>query len=227
MEISYLSHSCFKIVTNDLHIIFDPFISPNESATSIKVDDLKADYIFLSHAHADHIADVEKIYASNQATLVSNWEIITWYQNKKNYDRVHPMNHGGKWKFDFGTVKMVNAVHSSSFPDGTYGGNPAGFVFESEGITFYYAGDTALSYDMQLIKEDYSIDFAFMPIGDNFTMDIGDALKAAEFVGTSKIIAMHFDTFPYIKIDHEKAKKLAFESKKELLLLNIGEKINL
>ncbi len=227
MEITYLGHSCFKLALNGKQIIFDPFISPNELANKIDVDTLKVDYIILSHAHADHVADVEKIYANNNATIISNWEIITWYQNQKNFERGHPMNHGGKWKFDFGTIKMVQAVHSSSFPDGTYGGNPAGFVIESEGKTFYYAGDTALTLDMQLLKEDFSIDFAFMPIGDNFTMDIHAALKAADFVGTSKIIGMHYDTFPYIKIDHDNARKLAKGKKKELILLNIGEKINL
>ena len=225
MEITYLGHSCFNLEINGVHVLLDPFITPNDLAGDINVDSLKPDFILLSHGHADHVADVEKIYNNSKATVVSNFEVINWFQNK-GIEKGHPMNHGGKWTFDFGVVKMVNAVHSSSMPDGSYGGNPAGFVIQTKESTFYYSGDTALHMDMKLIAEEFKIDFAFLPIGDNFTMDIKDALKASDFVGTNKIIPMHFDTFPYIKIDHKNVKKLAEESKKELLLLKIGEKIN-
>ena len=226
MEISYLGHSCFKIVINGKHLIFDPFISPNELASEIPVQSLEADYVLLTHAHQDHMADAEEICKNTGATLVSNFEIVSWFQ-KKGVEKAHPMNHGGSKRFEFGTVKMVNAIHSSSFPDGSYGGNPAGFVVESDDKTFYYAGDTALTYDMKLIKEEFKVDFAFMPIGDNFTMNIRDAIKAADFAGTSKIIPMHYDTFPYIKIDHDEVTQIAREKGIELLLMKIGEKINL
>jgi len=129
--------------------------------------------------------------------------------------------------FVFGNVKYVNAVHSSSHPDGSYGGNPGGYVIASNQGTFYYAGDTALSYDMKLIGDSFDIDFAILPIGDNFTMGITDALIAAEFVGTDKIIGMHYDTFAPIEINKKAAKSEAEKSGKELILLNIGESISL
>jgi L-ascorbate metabolism protein UlaG (beta-lactamase superfamily) len=122
---------------------------------------------------------------------------------------------------------MVNAVHSSSMPDGSYGGNPCGFIFDTPEKVFYYAGDTALHMDMKLIPEDYKLDFAFLPIGNNFTMDINDAIKAADFVGVDYMIAMHYDTFPYIKIDHEEVKKAASNKNKKLELIRIGNTIKI
>lgn len=226
MEITYLGHSCFILEAGNSRLLFDPFISPNPLASDINVDEIKPDYILLSHGHEDHTADVERIYANSEATVVSNFEVVTWFQ-KKGIRKFHPMNTGGKWRFDFGLVKFVNAVHSSSMPDGSYGGAPGGFVVQTNDVTFYYAGDTALTRDMELISKEYKLDFAFLPIGDNFTMGIHDALKAAEYLKVDKVIAMHFDTFPYIRIDHKQVKELASNSKKELLLLKIGEKVNL
>jgi L-ascorbate metabolism protein UlaG (beta-lactamase superfamily) len=158
--------------------------------------------------------------------IVSNYEIAVWFA-QKGVEKYHPMNIGGSKQFDFGRVKSVAAVHSSTLPDGTSGGNPGGFVIEHANGCFYYAGDTALTYDMKLIGEEFKIDFAIMPIGDNFTMGIKDAIKAADWVGTKRIIGMHYDTFPYIAIDQEAAKKAAAEPGKELILLNIGDSITL
>jgi L-ascorbate metabolism protein UlaG (beta-lactamase superfamily) len=225
MEITFFGHSCFLMAIDSFKVLFDPFITPNELAKNIDISNIKPDFILLSHAHNDHIADVEAISKTCQPVIVSSFEVTSWFQAKG--CQVHPMNHGGKWKFDFGTVKMVNAVHSSSFPDGSYGGNPAGFVVQTQKKTFYFAGDTALHQDMKQIAEDYKIDFAFLPIGDNFTMGIDDALKAARYVQTSKVIAMHYDTFPYIKINHTEVKQAAEKANIELQLLQIGQKINL
>ncbi len=136
------------------------------------------------------------------------------------------MNHGGKGNFDFGMVKLVNAVHSSSMPDGSYGGHPAGFVLQGENGTYYYAGDTALHQDMKQIGDEFDLDFAFLPIGDNFTMGIDDAIKSAELIGTNNIIAMHFDTFPYIEINHQEVKAKASSSGIELLIPEIGRPFN-
>ena len=226
MQITYYGHSCFLIEIDGKNILFDPFITPNELAARIDINSIRADYILLSHGHQDHMADVEAIYKNTKATLVSNFEIVSWFGNK-GVENSHPMNHGGKATFDFGTVKMVNAIHSSSFPDGSYAGNPAGFVVETAEKTFYYAGDTALTLDMKLIGEAYDIDFAFMPIGDNFTMDIKDAVKAADFVKTNKIIGMHYDTFPYIKLDRKEVENVAANGKKEVKLMDIGETLTL
>jgi L-ascorbate metabolism protein UlaG (beta-lactamase superfamily) len=225
MKITYYGHSCFLAEINGKRVFFDPFISPNEKASHIDVSKLTADYIFLSHGHSDHVADVEAIYRQSDAQLVSTFEVIEWFA-KKGIENGHGMNHGGNWTFDFGKVKMVNAIHSSSMPDGSYGGNPAGFVVRAEEKTFYYAGDTALHMDMQLIEEEFDIDFAFLPIGDNFTMGISDAARAARMIGTSRVIGMHYDTFPPIEINHEKAKAVFNEHGAELILLSVGESFN-
>lgn len=223
-DITYYGHSTFLVTLDQTKILFDPFISPNELAEGIDIQDITPDYILITHGHSDHVADVEAIAKNSNATLVANFEVATWFQ-EKGIEKVHPMNHGGSKTFDFGKVKYVNAIHSSTLPDGTPGGNPGGFVVQSGDTAFYYAGDTALTYDMKLIAEEFDIDFAFLPVGDNFTMGIEDALKAAKMVGTRKIIAMHYDTFPYIQIDKEATKKAADKAGMELIMLNIEENI--
>jgi L-ascorbate metabolism protein UlaG (beta-lactamase superfamily) len=226
IELTYLGHSSFLARIQNKHVLFDPFISPNPKASNIDTKSIVADYILLSHGHEDHVADAESIAKSNNAMIVSNYEIAVWFA-QKGVEKYHPMNIGGSKQFDFGRVKSVAAVHSSTLPDGSSGGNPGGFVIEHAEGCFYFAGDTALTYDMKLIGEEFKVDFAIMPIGDNFTMGIKDAIKAADWVGTKRIIGMHYDTFPYIDIDQEAAKKAAAEAGKELILLNIGDSITL
>ena len=216
MDITYFGHSCFGIKTEKAKLLFDPFITPNELAKDVDVSAIEADFILISHGHEDHVADVVDIGKRTEAVVVSNFEIVTWMETQ-GLGGGHPMNHGGKWNFDFGTVKYVNAVHSSVLPDGTYGGNPGGFIVKCDGKSFYYAGDTALSYDMKLLGEYDQIDFAFLPIGDNFTMDINDALIASDFIQCDKIIGMHYDTFGFIKIDKEEARSLFAGKGKELI----------
>ncbi len=226
MELTYLGHACFQLTIGSHSLLFDPFISGNPQAQAIDIHELKTDYILLSHGHQDHVLDVQAIYEHNQAQIIANFEVATWFQNQ-GLDRVTPMNHGGQKVFDFGTLKMVNAVHSSSMPDGSYGGNPIGFVLQTSDYCLYYAGDTALHMDMKLIADQFSVNAAILPIGDHFTMGIEDALVAAKFVKTNKIIGMHFDTFPPIEIDHEAAKNLADSQGKELILMQIGSSIKL
>ncbi|MEL7221980.1 MAG: metal-dependent hydrolase [Bacteroidota bacterium] len=222
MKVTFYGQACVGVEMNGTHILFDPFITPNEQASHINIDDIAADYILLTHAHGDHIADVEHIAKKNGSTIIANYEVASHY-GEKGFN-IHPMNHGGKTKFDFGTVKMVNAVHSSVFPNGSYGGNPAGFVIWGGGKSFYHAGDTALTMDMQLIPLTCPrLDFAILPIGDNFTMGYEDAVIAADFVKAEKTLGVHYDTFPYIEIDHAAAKKTFADSGKELILLSIGE----
>ncbi len=225
MKITFLGHASLQITIGDINILVDPFISGNPKASSINIDELQADYILLTHAHQDHILDVEAIVKRTEAVIVSNYEIVTHYQNKGLEG--HPMNHGGTWDFEFGKLKYVNAIHTSSFPDGSYGGQPGGFVIEGEHKNIYIAGDTALTCDMKLIPLQTKLDLAILPIGDNFTMGIDDALIAADFVECDKILGYHFDTFGYIEIDHESAKRTFFESDKDLMLLEIGESIEL
>jgi len=221
MKITYYGQSSFLVDIGGYKILFDPFISPNPLAKDIDIEAIEADYILVSHAHQDHTADVESIARRTGATIVGIWEVSTWYQ--KLGLKTHPMNIGGKWPFDFGTVKMVMAQHSSSFPDGTYGGQAAGFVVESDENTFYYSGDTGLFSDMKLIGELEKPSFAFLPIGDNFTMGIREAISAARWTGVKKVVGMHFDTFPYIQIDHEETRLLAQFNEIELILPKVGE----
>src|SRR5690606_16588230 len=225
MKITYYGHAALGLEIAGKNIIVDPFISANELAKHIDVNTLKADYILITHAHGDHILDVETIAKNTGAIIVSNAEIAGYYENKG--FKTHPMNHGGTWDFDFGKVKYVNAIHSSSFPDGSYGGQPGGFVIETENKNDYIDGDTALTYDMKLIPMKNPLDLAILPIGSNFTMDVDDAAIAAEFLGVTKVMGYHYDTFGYIKIDHEIAKQKFANKHKELILLPIGDFIEL
>ncbi|MDX1942647.1 MAG: metal-dependent hydrolase [Saprospiraceae bacterium] len=226
MKITYYGHASFGMEVKSKYLVFDPFISHNELATHIEIDNLKANYILLSHAHGDHIADTELIAQHTGASIISNAEIVGYYGQKG--IKGHPMNHGGKWKFDFGIVKCVTAIHSSSFPDGSYGGNPGGFVIWNDQNCFYYAGDTALTMDMKLIPMTCpKLDFAILPIGDNFTMSYDDACIASDFIECEKIIGCHYDTFGYIKIDHDAAKNAFAKRGKELILLSIGESLEI
>ena len=225
MKITFYGHASLGIKVGGKHIIVDPYITANELAKHIDITELKADYILLTHAHGDHVLDVEAIAKNTGATIVSNAE-ITGYYEKKGF-KVHPMNHGGSWNFDFGKVKYVTAIHSSSFPDGTYGGNQGGFVIEGEHKNIYIAGDTALTYDMKLIPLRTKLDLAILPIGSNFTMDVEDAILASDFVECDKVLGYHYDTFGYIKIDHEDAKKKFYDKDKDLMLLEIGESLEL
>lgn len=221
MKITYYGHACLAIEIGEITVLVDPFISGNPKASHVDISIIKADYILVTHAHEDHILDVEYIAKRNNAKIVSNFEIINYFSNLGLEG--HPMNHGGIWNFDFGLVKYVNAVHTSSFPDGSYGGQPGGFVIQANGKTIYIAGDTALTYDMKLLPMFYDLDLAVLPIGDNFTMGINEAIQASNFVACNRILGYHYDTFGYIEIDHSAAKAKFAENDKDLLLLNIGE----
>lgn len=227
MKITYYGHACFSVETNGKHLLFDPFISQNPLAKAIDITKIKADYIFLSHAHGDHIADTLSIAHRTGATIVAMFEIVNWAE--KNGCKAHPLGIGGIKIFDFGKVKMVNAVHSSVFPDGSNGGNPAGFlIMLNEDKTFYYSGDTGLTMDMQLIPLwSPKLDLAILPIGDNFTMGYEDAATAALWVKAKKVLGVHYDTFGYIKIDTDKAQQHFKQNDIELLLLKIGEQYEL
>jgi L-ascorbate metabolism protein UlaG (beta-lactamase superfamily) len=216
MKITFLGHASLHIEIENTNLLVDPFISGNPNASEIDIEALKADYILVTHAHQDHILDVEAIAKRTGAKVISNYEIVTHY-NAIGIEG-HPMNHGGSWQFDFGTVKYVNAIHTSSFPDGSYGGQPGGFVIEGEHKNIYIAGDTALTFDMKLIPLRTKLDLAILPIGDNFTMGIEDAIIASDFVECDKILGYHFDTFGYIEIDKDAAKRNFFENDKDLML---------
>jgi L-ascorbate metabolism protein UlaG (beta-lactamase superfamily) len=225
MKATYYGQSCLELDINGVKLLFDPFISPNELAKHIDVNSLKPNYILLSHGHGDHIADLFTIQKNSGAQVICIAEIATWLNNK-GVTNVHGMNIGGGFNFDFGRVKMVNAIHSSSMPDGSYGGNPAGFVIYAEGKKIYFAGDTALTYDMKLLADE-NLDWAILPIGDNYTMGVDDAIKSTGFFNCKNVIGVHYDSFPVIKIDKEEAKEKFIKAGLALKLPAIGETISL
>lgn len=222
MLVTYYGHSCFSVLVAGKKLLFDPFISPNPLAKNIDIKAIQADYILISHGHDNHIHDAIDIAKRTNATIICAYEIYLWL-DKKGIKNIRPMNIGGHWITEFGKVKCVSALHSSSLPDGTYGGNPMGFLIESDTGNFYYSGDTALTYDMKLIGDYKNIDFAFLPIGGNFTMGIDNAVIAADFIKCEKIIGMHYDTYDIIKIDSRDAKGKFEVEAKELILMKIGE----
>ena len=223
MKFTYYGHSCFSVEIKGKKLLFDPFVTYNDLAnTIVEVDQLEADYILQSHGHQDHIADCVRIASRTGAKVICSWEIHEWL-NKQGIANTHPMNTGGKWNFGDFIVKCVVAQHSSGLPDGSYGGNPLGFIIYGGDKTFYYSGDTALTLDMQLIPKWAKLNFAVLPIGDNFTMDAADAVECARMAQCNTIIGCHYDTFGFIKIDHGKAKKTFSDAGMELKLLKIGE----
>ncbi len=224
MEIKFLGHAALLITIEGTELLVDPFISGNDKAANIiDVDALNPNYILITHAHQDHVLDVEGIAKRCEATIVSNYEIASYYQEKG--FNVHPMSHGGNWSFDFGTLHYTNAIHTSSFPDGTYGGQPGGFIISTEHKQLYIAGDTALTMDMKLIPLRYNLDLAILPIGDNFTMGIADAVLASDFIKCDNILGYHYDTFGYIEIDQGHAMNSFQEAGKKLHLLAIGDSL--
>ena len=225
MKFTFYGHSTFELETGGKKLLFDPFISPNELAKHIDVNSLKPDYILLSHGHGDHIADLFTIEKNSGATVICIADIAGWLGNK-GISNVHSMNIGGGFNFDFGRVKMVVAIHSSSMPDGSYGGNPAGYVIYAEGKKVYFAGDTALTYDMQLLADE-NLDWAILPIGDNYTMGADDAIKATGFINCKNVIGVHYDTFPAIKIDQKETAEKFSKAGVNLKLPAIGESIAL
>jgi len=226
MKVTFYGQACFSIETKGKTILTDPFISGNPLAKHVNVDDIQADYILLSHGHQDHTLDAIAIAKRTGAKIVAPYEVHSWAQ-ANGIENTHPLNPGGKWDFDFGTVLCVNAIHSSSFPDGSYAGTPVGFVIWNDEMSLYFAGDTALTMDMKLIPMLCpALDVAILPIGDNFTMDVKGAVIASDFVECPKVIGCHYDTFGFIKIDHDEARNAFEAAGKELILLDIGKPID-
>ena len=224
MKTTYYGQSCFSIETGGKTLLFDPFITHNPLAKHIDVNSLKPDYILVSHGHGDHTADLLTIQKNSGAKVICIAEIASWLGNQG--IEAHGMNIGGGFNFDFGRVKMVNAIHSSSMPDGSYAGNPAGFVVYAEGKAIYFAGDTALTYDMKLLADE-NLDWALLPIGDNYTMGADDAIKACDFINCKNVIGMHYDSFPVIKIDKQEVMEKFVKAGLNLKLPAIGESLSL
>ena len=223
ISVKYLGHACFEFDFNGTKVLTDPFISYNPLAKNVDVNALKPDYILLTHGHQDHVADLAKIQAQSGATVAAIVETAAWVRKQGVADdKVIEFNFGGTLDLPFGKVKMVYALHTNSTPDGAYGGAPCGFVFFIGDKKIYFAGDTALTLEMTLL-EDLNLDWAFLPIGGHYTMDMYDAVKAAKFVNCKKVIGMHYDTFSPVSIDKEEALKVFSDAGLELTLLNLEE----
>lgn len=226
MQINYYGHSCFSVKAGGKHLLFDPFITGNELAKDIDVNTIEADYIFVSHGHFDHMLDVVAIAKRTGALVLGVWELYSYF-TKQGLTNVQPINPGGSADFDFGTVKCVTAVHSSSFPDGSYAGVATGFVLQTKDGNFYYSGDTALTLDMTLIPKFAQLDFAVFPVGDRLTMGLQEAIAAAEMVQVKKVFGVHYDTFGFIVLDKEQAKQTFTKAGLTLSLADIGGSVNI
>lgn len=226
MKVTYLGHACVSIEIEGKTFLVDPFISGNPLASHIDVNSIKADYILITHAHQDHILDVETIAKNNNSVLISNPEILNYF--RKLGLNGHEMNIGGSHRFEDRKIKikMLRAEHSSSFPDGTYGGHPAGFLIDYNNLTIYISGDTALHLDMTIIPHQYKINLAILPIGNNYTMGVRDALTAAKFIDSYHTLGVHYNTFDVIKIDTDASKRKFADAHRKLHLLEIGQSLN-
>lgn len=224
VEVTWYGHACFSIVGGGATLLTDPFLTGNPLAAAT-ADEVSADYILVSHAHGDHLGDAVPIAKRTGATIIANFEIATYCGNEG--ANAHPLHIGGGRDFPFGRVKLTIAHHGSSFPDGSYGGNPAGFLLTLEGKKIYHACDTGLFYDMKLIGEE-GIDLAILPIGDNFTMGPEDALKAVKFIEPKIVVPIHYDTFEVIEQDpHAFARMVEAETSARCMVLKPGDSLTL
>lgn len=222
---TYYGQSCVEFNFNGTKVLLDPFITYNPLAKDIDISSIEPDYIFLSHGHQDHVADMEPIQKKSNATVVAIVETAEWVRKQGvSPEKIIEFNFGGTLTLPFGKVKMVYALHTNSTPDGNYGGFPCGYVFFIGDRRIYFAGDTGLTLEMKLL-DDLDLDWAFLPIGGHYTMDMFDAVKAAGFINSKNIVGIHYDTFPPIAIDKKKAIALFQESELRLELPSIGETI--
>ncbi len=220
MKFTYYGHSTFLIEHEDTKIVTDPFISGSPVAQDIDVNSIQADFVLATHAHLDHILDVETISKNNDAMVIANYEVATHFESKGL--KAHPLNQGGSKQLGNIHVKVFNAIHSSSFADGTYGGNPLAFLFRTKDKSVFFAGDTCLHMDMKLVPMFAKLDALVLPIGGNFTMDVEEAIIASDFLECNHIIGMHYNTFPPIEIDTDSAIEQFKSKNKTLTLLEIG-----
>jgi L-ascorbate metabolism protein UlaG (beta-lactamase superfamily) len=225
MQVTSFGHSAFLVELAGGRLLFDPFIGDNPlSKDKVDITKIKTDAILVSHGHFDHVGDAAKIAKQNDCPVIAMVEVAKWLEKKQGVGKTIDLNFGGKKDLGFASVRMVPALHSSAMPDDSYGGNPAGFVVTHQDGTFYFSGDSALSMDMQLIAERYKPDTAFLCMGDTYTMDVEDALYAAQMLKVKRVIGMHYDTWPPIAIDHQSASDLFAKAGVALHLLPVLEK---
>lgn len=224
-ELIWLGHGSWWIKTGGKNVLLDPFLTESPTAP-MKADAVEADYVLVSHAHFDHIADVSAIIDRTGATLVSNFEVCDWFAKNHAVGHAEAMNHGGGIELPFGRVTLTIAHHSSMFPDGAYGGNPGGFLLDLPDGRIYFACDTALFGDMKLIAE--GVDLAVLPIGDRFTMGPDDAIRAIKLIAPKRVAPAHYNTWPPIHQDANAwAEKVKSETEAEPVVVEPGGVITL
>jgi len=225
VKVTWYGHACFLIETKGTKLLTDPFLTGNPLAP-VRVDKVEADYILVSHGHGDHVGDGVAIAKRTGATVISNFEIQNWFVSQ-GVENVHAQHVGGGYDYPWGRVKLTIAHHGSALPDGTYGGNPVGFLFYIEGKKIYHACDTGLFYDMRLIGEE-GIDLAILPIGDNFTMGPDDALRAVKLIEPRQVVPIHYNTFDVIKQDpHAWARRVESETSAKVVVMGPGDTLEL
>jgi L-ascorbate metabolism protein UlaG (beta-lactamase superfamily) len=221
-RVRWLGHAALLIESDGRNLLVDPFLKGNPAATA-KASEVPADFILLSHGHSDHVGDTVDIAERTGATAISNFEIVQWLQ-KQGVAKAHPQHIGGSHAYPFGRVKLTQAFHGSALPDGSYGGNPCGFLFYfKDGCKVYDAADTGLFGDMRLIGEE-GIDLAILPIGDNFTMGPDDAIRAVKLLQPKKVLPIHYNTWELIAQDAAAwANHVRQETKAEPVVIKPGE----
>jgi L-ascorbate metabolism protein UlaG (beta-lactamase superfamily) len=224
-RITWYSHAVIAIDTAGTKLLVDPFLTGNPAAP-IGPADIDPDVILVSHGHGDHVGDTVDMAKRTGAQVISNFEIAGWFE-KQGLEKVHPMHIGGGFDFPWGRVKLTNALHGSALPDGSYGGNPCGFLFTIEGKKVYHACDTGLFYDMKLIGEE-GVDLAILPIGDNFTMGPDDALRAVKLLEPKQVLPIHYNTFDLIAQDPSGWKeRVEAETSATVTVLGPGESLEI
>jgi len=223
IRVTWYGHACVGLEVGEHRLLVDPFLTGNPLAAA-SPDQFEPTAILVSHGHGDHVGDALEIAKRTGALIVSNFEICNWFQTH-GHSNVHPQHIGGGFHYPFGYLKLTIAHHGSSLPDGSYGGNPCGFLLTAEGKKIYLACDTGLFYDMKLIGEE-GLDFAALPIGDNFTMGPDDALRAVKLLQPKRVLPYHYDTFDVIKQDpHAWAERVRAETSAEPVVLRPGESV--
>jgi len=226
MKLTYFGHSAFRFEIGGVDILLDPFITGNIHAEGVvTADSLSPDFILLTHAHGDHWGDTAEIATRSGAKVVANFEITQYLSENHGHSNVQPLNTGGSWKFEWGRVTQTYARHSSAFPDGTYGGNPNGFMIEADGKVIYAMGDTGPFSEMEWLAQDYDIDMALMPIGDCFTMGPAASIRAANMIRAGVTIPIHYNTFPLIEVDTFEWERLMADAGHRTRVLTPGETI--
>jgi len=225
VNVTWYSHACILIEADRAKLLIDPFLEGNPLAP-VQADQVQADFILVSHGHGDHLGDTVRIAKRTGATVISNFEIQNWLA-KQGVEKTHPQHIGGGFDYPWGRVKLTIAHHGSALPDGSYGGNPCGFLLYIQGKKIYHACDTGLFYDMKLIGEE-GIDLAILPIGDNFTMGPADGLRAVKLIEPRRVIPIHYNTFDVIKQDPASWKALVEkETSTRVNVLKPGERLEL